>query len=464
MVRRKIVDRENNIRVCRENRVIVKSNGYSFKGKKVSFDHRLKEHQQVIVLSPEKIRSIIADEDDRFEKTFYASDRCQFRLTNQDSLSVQSDLVLNFANAVHPGGGYLTGANAQEEALCRQSTLYASISSREAAEMYIFNRESHSSTDSDYMLLSPCVEVFRDVDCNLLSKPYTTAVITAPAPDLHGRGAGVSETDLCILMTERIRNLLYAAAYYGYRNITLGAWGCGAFGHNPYDMARHFRKVLIGEKMYEFFDSVTFAILDKTKKSNNYIAFEQVFSDVLADSEKPKSRKAGYILTSRPFPVCNHVKDITKNNIGFAQGVFSDGTPFEAELWTDSNGGKTLTVVIPAFYEEKTDKAFGTVQKVSENIVSFRHKVSAQDNSVLCIGMTDDGEEENFEVIQGYSMYLEENGVLRFTDCGRNGSILYATDIAGGRLAVIHTYLGSDDNVIAETDLEFNSYLENYFI
>lgn len=85
-------------------------------------------------------------------------------------------------------------------------------------------------------------------------------------------------------------------------------------------------------------------------------------------------------------------------------------------------------------------------------------------NSVLCIGMTDDGEEENFEVIQGYSMYLEENGVLRFTACGRNGSILYATDIAGGRLAVIHTYLGSDDNVIAETDLEFNSYLENYFI
>lgn len=464
MVRRKIVDRENNIRVCRENRVIVKSNGYSFKGKKVSFDHRLKEHQQVIVLSPEKIRSIIADEDDRFEKTFYASDSCQFRLTNQDSLSVQSDLVLNFANAVHPGGGYLSGANAQEEALCRQSTLYASISSGKASEMYIFNRESNSPADSDYMLLSPCVEVFRDVACNLLPKPYTTAVITAPAPDLYGRGAGISGTDLCVLMTERICNLLYAAAYYGYRNITLGAWGCGAFGHNPYDMAGYFRKVLIEEKMSEFFDSVTFAILDKTKKSDNYIAFEQVFSDVLAESGKPKSRKAGYILTCCPFPVCNHVKDITKNNIGFAQGVFSDGIPFEAELWTDSNGGKTLTVVMPAFHEEKNDKVFGTVRKAGENIVSFRHRVSAEDHSVLCIGMTDDGEEENFEVIQLYSEYLEEKGILRFTDCRRNGSVLYATDISGNRLAVINTALGADDDAIAETDLKFNSFFDNYFI
>lgn len=61
--------------------------------------------------------------------------------------------VLNFASARNPGGGYLNGAQAQEEALCRGSALYACL--RRVPEFYAAHRADPSPFYSDRVIYVP---------------------------------------------------------------------------------------------------------------------------------------------------------------------------------------------------------------------------------------------------------------------------------------------------------------------
>lgn len=204
---------------------------------------------------------------------------CKISIINSDSYAAakryENALVLNFANAHHPGGGFKLGANAQEEALCRCSTLYASISGEAASEMYRYNNRHFSVTESDYMLISPCVLVFRDEKCNLLATPFRTAVITAPAPNRYGRAALVPAAKIRETFERRIRIILLAAAERGYKNLVLGAWGCGAFGNCPADVAEAFRTVIVDEKLGCFFTEICFAVYG-TENGRNITAFREV--------------------------------------------------------------------------------------------------------------------------------------------------------------------------------------------
>ena len=130
--------------------------------------------------------------------------------------------------------------------------------------------------ESDYMLLSPNVLVFRNASLELLAEPFTAGVITVPAPNKRGAAmfapAGLVEET----MLRRIRILLLIAADNRYRNLVLGAWGCGAFGNKPQDVAEYFRKVLINEGYGRLFDEVRFAIYGP-ENGNNITWFRKVF-------------------------------------------------------------------------------------------------------------------------------------------------------------------------------------------
>ena len=253
------------IEICQENGEIIKNNEYVysvFDGVRVHFDHSLQEHQNVLFYSPDQLKGFL----EKCQRSGQSSVLEKIKVLDEDSLTIPSDCVLNFADARQPGGLYFYGENTQEEALCRQSTLYASISSEKARVMYDNNRDV-KNLDTDYLLLSPCVEVFRDRELNLLEHPHTTAVISVAAPNLYGRAYGVDIAELRRYYRKRIKHILCVAAENSFKSITLGAWGCGAFGNNPMEIAAAFRDVLVDDGFGRYFDRIIFPIPDKQSKN-----------------------------------------------------------------------------------------------------------------------------------------------------------------------------------------------------
>jgi uncharacterized protein (TIGR02452 family) len=162
-------------------------------------------------------------------------------------------LALNFANGVEPGGGFLHGARAQEEVLCRSSALYATLGND---PMYEAHRQRPLPDSTDRAILSPDVPVFRSDDGTPLDAPWPLSVITCAAP----YAPRVGQPRAGDLLQQRIARVLAIARAYGYTGLVLGAWGCGAFGNDPHRTARDFHAALMPHA--GAFAQVVFAVAD----------------------------------------------------------------------------------------------------------------------------------------------------------------------------------------------------------
>ena len=264
----------NNISIAKETIRITKEGKYTYNGQEVMLPDA--DYEDVIVISPEDGKKLVEDGIDSYKK----NEPCRIRVINSDSYQAgrqyHNPLVMNFANAHNPGGGFRLGANAQEEALCRCSTLYASITSKKASEMYKYNNTHPGRVESDYMLISPKVAVFRNERYEMLETPVMMGVVTVPAPNRYGAALFAGNEMIERTFLTRIRIMLAAAAKYGYRNIILGAWGCGAFGNKPDDVAGYFRQVIVDEDYGRCFDEICFAIYGR-EDGKNITVFRDTF-------------------------------------------------------------------------------------------------------------------------------------------------------------------------------------------
>jgi len=179
-------------------------------------------------------------------------------------------MALNFANGIHPGGGFLNGARAQEEFLCRSSALFRTLVDD---PMYETHRIRPVPDSTSWVIYSPDVPVFRTDGRNNIAEPWTLSFFTCAAPVATRIGQPASR----LLLSERIDRILGLAAALRYETLILGAWGCGAFGNDPITTAIDFRDAL-AEKYDGRFSKVVFAVTDWSPERRMLKPFVEAFS------------------------------------------------------------------------------------------------------------------------------------------------------------------------------------------
>lgn len=193
--------------------------------------------------------------------------------------------ILNFASSVTPGGGVVTGAQAQEESICRVSMLYFALSDKNTAgkfydrhwEMIRAGKMNRRNTDD--IIYTPGIYAVRD-DANheavlCEGEWYKMDVITCAAPDIRMVGDDTEyRPDAETLRNELVRRwkcILSAAARHEADVLILGAFGCGVFENPPALVAEAFREAAKGFETY--FETVEFAVYSANERNENYRAF-----------------------------------------------------------------------------------------------------------------------------------------------------------------------------------------------
>ena len=210
--------------------------------------------------------------------------------------------VLNFASATRPGGGVKNGSTAQEESLCRCSTLYPTLDRRWLWQKYYdVNRVAHDVKHTDACIYSPKIIICK-TDTSLPQRVtenqfVTVDVISCAAPNLRnepsnwhnpetGKPVNMDSQQLLEIHLRRARHIFHVAAANNVEILILGAFGCGAFANDPVTVAQAYRMAIAEYRAR--FDVIDFAIYCRDSETENYKAFYEKFK-ILLSSESPHS-------------------------------------------------------------------------------------------------------------------------------------------------------------------------------
>ncbi len=300
--------RDENVSMLLDTLAVLEKGSYQLEGKTIPLKLSRAQMEEVRVYLPQDVRQVC--DSTEFEH-IHSAGRCCYSCENTDSFTLArkraaqySDnlqkegnkpvLVLNLANPVNPGGGVRRGARAQEEDLCRKSSLLLSLESAKARAYYDYNRSLGTYMGSHALMIHPQVEIIRDGNGALLPETVIVAVLTCAAPMLTFGLEGMDQDQYRTLVFDRITGMLKVAAYLGYRHLILGAFGCGAFGNDAAVVSDLFYRALKefnfdGLRENDIFRSIDFAVLCSSSAPYNFDQFSRNFSHFYRDEDQAEA-------------------------------------------------------------------------------------------------------------------------------------------------------------------------------
>ncbi|MDR3247131.1 MAG: TIGR02452 family protein [Prevotellaceae bacterium] len=278
-------NRNNRVQEAQQTLQIIKSGVYTAGNERVNIAESIKYSVKATVLyTPESFVNINSEATGEISarniQTTISVKNCTSMEAATELLKTKERIgCLNFASAKNPGGGFLSGAQAQEESLARASSLYPTLTKFQ--EMYDYNRSRQTYLYSDYMIYSQDVVFFRNDAGKLLPQPYKMDILTSPAVNIGAMKQNNPKelSSAKDVMLKRIDKILSVFVLHKAANLVLGAYGCGVFQNDPKDVAQYFAEYLTKDGKYAHcFNNIVFAVFDRSRNQENIRAFEQVFN------------------------------------------------------------------------------------------------------------------------------------------------------------------------------------------
>ena len=276
------MSREDNIEIFRDTEKLCKTNPLLIQAWKES------SANQKLILENE----VIDCEKQVYEKptTIVVSKKRTFEAAM--GYSGKKVAVLNFASASNPGGGVVNGSSAQEECLCRCSTLYYNLTEDYMwKNFYLPHRHQVNPIHNDDLIYTPDVVIFKSDTVYPRFMPEArwkkVNVITCAAPNFRerpsngfnsgdgNRAVKISDSELEKIHIKRGRKILEAATANKNEVVILGAFGCGAFRNKPEVVANAYKQII--EDFKNTFEVIEFAVYCSPRDDSNF----RVFSDIL---------------------------------------------------------------------------------------------------------------------------------------------------------------------------------------